>query len=170
MTCTTRRAVRSDAFASCEVVRRSIVELCRDDHRGDESTLTDWLANKTPADFEGWIASTLHAAYVAERDRVVVGFGLLNLQGTIALLYVSPDARFSGISKALLAALEREAISAGIRVLKVESSITALNFYERSGYVSTGCPGKGFGVTSCHPMSRQLPPEVDEFLGVVPSA
>ncbi len=67
-----RRAVRSDAFAACEVVRRSIVELCRDDHRDDESTLTEWLANKTPADFERWIASTLHAAYVAERDRVTL--------------------------------------------------------------------------------------------------
>jgi GNAT superfamily N-acetyltransferase len=153
------------------VVRRSIVELCHDDHHSDELTLAEWLANKTPANFERWIGSERHRALVAERDRVIVGFGLLDLQGTIALLYVSPDARFSGISKALLAVLEREAIATGIRVLKLESSITALRFYERSGYSSAGCPAKGFGITSCHPMSRQLTREGDELSGgVVPGA
>jgi GNAT superfamily N-acetyltransferase len=170
MGCAVRRALRSDASAACEVVRRSIVELCYDDHGGDESTLTEWLANKTPANFEEWIASERHAAFVAERDRVIIGFGLLDLQGTIALLYVSPDARFSGVSKALLAALEREAIAAGIGVLKLESSITALRFYTRAGYSSTGCSAKGFGITNCQPMSRQLTAAVNEAGGVVPRA
>jgi GNAT superfamily N-acetyltransferase len=167
MICSIRRAFRFDAFAACEVVRRSIVELCYDDHAGDESTLTEWLANKTPANFEEWIASERHAAFVAERDRAIIGFGLLELQGTIALLYVSPDARFSGVSKALLAALEGEAIAAGIGVLKLESSLTALRFYARCGYSSTGCSAKGFGITSCRPMSRQLTAAVTEVSGGV---
>lgn len=152
----TRYAAISDASAACEVVRRSIIELCYDDHCGDEATLVQWLANKTPATFERWITSEQNIALVAERDKVLVGFGLLSLPDTIALLYVSPDVRFSGVSKTLLADLEREAIAAGIREIKLDSSITALRFYERSGYSSTGPAVKGFGTTRGHPMSRRI--------------
>jgi GNAT superfamily N-acetyltransferase len=156
MTSAIRHAVLPDAAAACEVVRRSIIELCHDDHRGDEATLATWLENKTTANFERWITSEQHVALVAERDGVLAGFALLNLRGIIALLYVSPDARFSGVSKALLAALEQEASTAGIRELSLESSITALRFYTRSGYSSNGSPCKGFGSSSCYPMSRQI--------------
>ena len=84
MSCATRRAVLSDADAACEVVRRSIVDLCHADHHGDSETLAKWLANKTPANFERWIASKEHIALAAEIDGALVGFGLLNLQGKIA--------------------------------------------------------------------------------------
>ncbi|AKG24735.1 hypothetical protein IJ00_18735 [Calothrix sp. 336/3] len=154
--CTTRYATISDASAACEVVRRSIIELCHDDHCGDEATLVEWLANKTPANFERWIMSEQNIALVAERDQVLVGFGLLSLPDTIALLYVSPDVRFSGVSKTLLAGLEREAIAAGIQEIRLESSITALGFYKRCGYSSTGLAVKGFGITMAHPMSRRI--------------
>jgi GNAT superfamily N-acetyltransferase len=156
MICTTRRAVLSDAAAACEVVRRSIVELCYDDHRGDETSLAEWLANKTRANFEQWIGSGQHVSLVAERNNELVGFALLNLRGSIALLYVSPSARFGGISKALLAAMEQAAIAVGLRELTLESSATALRFYTRRGYASTGPPGKGFGITNAYPMSRRI--------------
>jgi GNAT superfamily N-acetyltransferase len=151
-----RHALVSDATAACEVVRRSIVELCNSDHHGDPDALVKWLANKTLANFERWIASREHVAIVAEREGAVVGFGLLNLQGTIALLYVSPDARFRGVSKALLGALESEASAAGIGELRLESSLTALPFYSKFGYTPSGAPCKGTGVVACYPMSRRL--------------
>ena len=154
--CTTRRALPADAAAACDVVRRSIVELCCEDHRGDEATLTRWLANKTPSHFEQWIGSEDHVALVAERDGVLVGFALLNVKGSIALLYVSPDARFSGVSKALLLAVEEGAKAIGIGELWLESSATALRFYRECGYCSTGPPTAGFGITSGYPMSRQI--------------
>ena len=156
MTCAIRHAVLSDAAAACEVVRRSIVELCFSDHHGDPDTLAGWLANKTPANFERWIASEQHIAIVAEMDGVLVGFGLLDRVGTITLLYVSPHARFRGVSKGLLAALEEEAIVAGVRELTLESSLTALPFYSRLGYTRAESPCKGVGVTTCYPMSRRI--------------
>ena len=156
MTCATRRAVLSDADAACEVVRRSIVDLCEADHHGDSETLAKWLANKTPANFERWIASEDHIALAAEIDGVLVGFGLLNLQGKIALLYVAPNARFRGVSKSLLASLEKEAIAAGIRELSLESSLTALPFYSRLGYTPSRSTAAGCGATACYPMSRQI--------------
>jgi GNAT superfamily N-acetyltransferase len=163
MTCAIRHALLSDAPAACEVVRRSISELCYDDHHGDADTLKRWLENKTRSNFERWITSKEHVAIVAEMDGALVGFGLLNAQGTIALLYVSPDARFRGVSKDLLAILEREARAAGIQELKLESSMTARRFYESCGYVSSGPRCKGVGVTSCYPMSRRIDSAATSF-------
>jgi GNAT superfamily N-acetyltransferase len=170
MTCAIRHAVISDATAACEVVRRSIIELCYGDHHDDPDILAAWLANKTPANFERWIVSEQHIAIAAEIDGALVGFGLLNLQGTIALLYVSPDARLRGVSKGLLAALEREAIVAGVRELKLESSLTAQPFYSRFGYTPSGAPCKGVGVTTCYPMSRRIATATGSSVNGVPSA
>jgi putative acetyltransferase len=156
MNCATRRAVPSDAVAACDVVRRSIIELCYDDHRGDPTSLASWLANKTPVNFERWIGSGEHVALVAERDSELVGFGLLSLEGSIALLYVSPDARFGGVSKLLLSALEHAATATSIHELNLESSATAFSFYKRRGYASTGPPFQAFGITMGYPMSRQM--------------
>jgi GNAT superfamily N-acetyltransferase len=159
MSCVTRRAVLTDAPAACDLVRRSIIELCHADHGGDHATLTQWLANKTRDEFERWIGSQRHVAIVAERDGVVVGFGLLNLDGRISLLYISPDARFSGVSKSLLATLEQEALAAGLQRLELESTTTSLRFYTDSGYTPSACSKRGFGVTTCQPLSRELTPE-----------
>jgi GNAT superfamily N-acetyltransferase len=170
MTCAIRHALPSDVTAACEVVRRSIAELCDADHHGDPETLAEWLANKTPANFERWIGSNQHVAVTAEIGGAVVGFGLLNRRGTVALLYVSPDARFRGVSKALLAALEKEAYVIGIQELKLESSLTALPFYSRLGYTPSGSPCRGFGVTTRYPMARRIGPLKERPIYGVPSA
>ena len=170
MTCAIRHASPSDAIAACGLVRRSIVELCYGDHRGDPDALAKWLSNKTPAHFERWVTSDQHIALVAEIDGALVGFGLLSRQGTIALLYVSPDTRFRGVSKGLLAALEREAIAAGISELELESSLTALPFYSRFGYVPARPPCQGFGATTCYPMSKRLVAIAESSTNGAPSA
>lgn len=156
MQCHVRPAKLSDAPEACELVRRSITELCVEDHRGDVATLAEWLANKTPARFQEWILSDRHVALAAESEPGLVGFGLLNVSGYIALLYVHPEARFRGVSKALLSGLEQESRRLGICELKLESSLTALRFYQRAGYSPTGECTKGFGCTQCHPMSKML--------------
>lgn len=156
MACVIRRAVQADAAAACEVVRRSVVELCVADHRGDTRTLAAWLANKTTAHFEDWIASDRQVALVAEREGAVVGFGLMSLSGVIRLLYVSPDARFSGVSKALLSALEAEAAGAGVRETRLESTVTALRFYTGAGYSRAGDATHGSCPTRCYPLSRHI--------------
>ena len=156
MACTTRRALATDAAAACDVVRRSIIELCAEDHRGDAEILARWLENKTTANFEDWIASDRSVTLVAERGRTVIGFGLMDLSGVIALLYVSPDARFSGASKALLAALEEAALAEGVRETKLNSTNTALRFYTSAGYSPDGDSTPEYCGMYCHPLSRQL--------------
>jgi len=153
-----RRAVDADAAKACDLVRRSITELCIADHQGDKATVAEWLANKTEANFARWIASPLHAAIVAEKGGTIVGFALLNRAGTITLLYVAPEARFQRVSKKLLRAVEDYAAAWDIDLLKLESSITALSFYERHGFSRAGPAARGFGVSHAYPLHKQVRP------------
>lgn len=60
-----RDAVREDAPAACEVIRRSISELCEADHRNDPEILRRWLANKTPEIVASWIVQPGNSVLVA---------------------------------------------------------------------------------------------------------
>jgi hypothetical protein len=51
-----RDAKEEDAIAGCDVMRRSIAELCISDHQNDPVILNKWLGNKTPEVFRKWIA------------------------------------------------------------------------------------------------------------------
>jgi len=153
-----RRAIPVDATTACSLVRSSIVELCGADHRGDEATIASWLANKTPDNFASWISSPRHVAIVAERAGSLVGFAFLNGAGIIALLYVAPESRFTGVTKAMLASLEEHAVALGIAELRLESTATALSFYERRGYSRAGETVQGFGATRAYPLSKRLEP------------
>jgi GNAT superfamily N-acetyltransferase len=149
-----REACIEDAEQACHVVRRSITELCYADHRADAPTLTLWLANKTPDNMRRWIDQ--HQALVAAEAGAILGVGIIKSSGEIILNYVSPDARFRGISKALVARLEARARELGIKAVTLQSSATAIRFYLSAGYQSLGPPTPGFGMTFCHPMAKQL--------------
>ncbi len=151
-----RTALPADAGAACAAVRASIVELCVADHQHDAPTLAAWLANKTPENFSQWITSARHAAVVATLEDAVVGFGLLNLAGSVSLLYVAPAARYHGASATMLKALERRAQREGLSALTLSSTTTALSFYRRRGYLPAGPAESGFGVTLAHPLVRDL--------------
>jgi hypothetical protein len=68
-----RRAEVTDAADACQAVRRSIVELCVEDHGGDRATIAAWLANKTPENVAAWIASPDSVAVVAQTFTGIVG-------------------------------------------------------------------------------------------------
>ena len=60
-----RIAVAADAPTACEVLRRSITELCVADHSHDPEILGRWLANKTPEIVASWIARPDNSVLVA---------------------------------------------------------------------------------------------------------
>jgi GNAT superfamily N-acetyltransferase len=101
-----RAAVAADALAACEVLRRSIAELCVVDHDNDPEILGRWLANKTPEIIASWIARSDNSVLVAVEGDTILAVGSVTDGGEITLCYISPDARFRGISRALLGALE----------------------------------------------------------------
>jgi len=107
-----RTAITADAVEACSVLRRSISELCFLDHRNDQNLLSRWLSNKTPENVVRWIGRPDHSLLVAVEDDAILAVGAVTDDGEITLNYVSPDARFRGVSKALMCALE---ISCGSR-------------------------------------------------------
>jgi GNAT superfamily N-acetyltransferase len=150
-----RRAVIGDAPAACTVIKRSISELCVADHGDDPKILARWVKNKTPEIVASWIADG-NNLLVAVEDRKILGVASVSGAGEITLNYVSPDARFRGVSRALLGALETLAMGLGNDRCTLTSTETARRFYHSNGYVEDGPPIAVFGMHSCYPMSKPL--------------
>ena len=127
-----RRARIDDADEACAVVRSSITELCHLDHGGDETYLARWLSNKTIENVRRWILASHF--FVAEEGGRIVGVAVMHDSGKVTLNYVSPHARFRGVSKALMRSIEDDARAAGITECWLEASQTALRSYWALGY------------------------------------
>lgn len=152
-----REATPGDATTACDVLRRSIVELCRTDHRDDLAVLEAWLANKTVATVAAWIADPgQHVVVATGDDGSILGVGMASAGGTIELNYVSPDARFRGVSKAIVGALEARLTSLGHGRCTLVSTATARRLYAALGYRDDGPPRATFGVATSQPMIREL--------------
>jgi GNAT superfamily N-acetyltransferase len=151
-----RDAVKADAAAACQVVRASITELCPLDHHDDRKILGRWLANKTPENLEAWIADPDASLLVAVDDEVVLAVGSVKNDGEIMMNYVSPHARFRGVSSALLKVMESRARERGNTNCHLLSTETAHRFYLARGYRDIGMPEGKFGTTSSYPMSKKI--------------
>jgi GNAT superfamily N-acetyltransferase len=152
-----REAVLEDATAACLVMQRSIAELCVADHRNDPAVLQRWLSNKTPETFRSWIRPGNSLLVAVEGDGILA-VGNVTEAGEITLVYVSPDVRFTGVSSALLNALEDRAAERGNAICTLQSTETARRFYLARGYSEDGPPAGKFGTTSAYPMSKRLGP------------
>lgn len=135
-----RIAEAQDADAICAIVRQSITHLCNLDHHEDKDILKTWLENKTPATFKLWINSPNQHFFVAEEQGNIIGVGAVTLTGEITLNYVAPEARFQGISKALLSTLEAFLSDKGFKQCTLTSTKTAHGFYQSAGYEDKGEP------------------------------
>jgi N-acetylglutamate synthase-like GNAT family acetyltransferase len=150
-----RDATVEDAEAACQVTRRSIIDLCVADHRNDASVLALWLSNKTRENFAAWITHQGNSFLVAVEQGAIVGVGALTDVGEITLNYVSPDARFRGVSRALLAALESRARQQGNSRCTLTSTETAHLFYQDNGYIDDISSAPKFSASG-HQMSKPL--------------
>jgi GNAT superfamily N-acetyltransferase len=153
-----RDAVPDDAAAACQVLRRSIAELCTADHRNDPALVAGWLSNKTVENVGAWIAQPGSSLLVAVEDGAILAVGSVTDAGHITLNYVSPDARFRGVTRAMLQALESRAVERGDTQCTLSSTETGRRLYLTAGYIEQGPPDGKFGLQSGYPMSKQLPP------------
>lgn len=151
-----RDARPEDAYEACVVIRRSIVELCAADHRRDPALLAAWLANKTPETVAAWMRRADASYFLAVDGGVIAAVGAVTDGGEILLNYVSPEARFRGASRILLAALERRAAERGASQCRLISTETARRFYDARGYRETSAPIGKFGMKSGYPMVKTL--------------
>ncbi|MBA8878261.1 GNAT family N-acetyltransferase [Phyllobacterium myrsinacearum] len=151
-----RAAIPDDKVQICNVLCRSIEELCIADHAGNRAVLDPWLANKTPENVLKWMNNPNGQLLVAVDGDTILGVGFGSASGEIMLNYVSPGARFRGVSKALLQSLENYAVQQGARQSTLTSTRTAHRFYETCGYRNNGAATMR-GELSGQPMSKQLP-------------
>jgi GNAT superfamily N-acetyltransferase len=152
---TIRAALPGDAAGACEVLRRSIQEICVADHRHDPAILEAWLRNKTVATVRGWIEAPLGFTVVAEAGGRLVGVARTGGNNMVVLCYAVPEVLHQGVGKAMLGALETEARTRGVSALELKSTQTAHAFYLRQGYRDTGANESMFGLTGIE-MRKEL--------------
>lgn len=80
-----RDAIDADAQQACEVMQRSIRELCGTDHGEDPDILARWLANKRPDVFRSWIVQPGNSVMVAIEQGTVLAVGVVTDAGEITL-------------------------------------------------------------------------------------
>jgi GNAT superfamily N-acetyltransferase len=151
-----RNATLEDADQACNVLRRSISQLCLADHGNDPAILNAWLANKKPEIVAAWISQQGNSLMLAVDGDAILGVGSVTDAGEITLNYVAPEARFCGVSRALLYALEARALERGNTRCRLTSTETAHRFYQSAGYRDDGAPGGKFGTRFAYPMSKEI--------------
>jgi GNAT superfamily N-acetyltransferase len=151
-----RDAAPENAAAACRVLRESITQLCVADHGNDPAILNAWLANKTPETVAAWINQKESSLLLAVEGDAVLAVGAVTDAGEIRLNYVAPGARFRGVSRALLRALEVRAAEKGNTRCTLTSTETAHRFYRSAGYIDDGAPTGKFGTKAGYPMSKGI--------------
>ena len=150
-----RLAERADVSAMSRVLTASIVELCAADHGNDPEALAAWTRNKSEAGVAAMLDNPELLVFVAELDGAVSAVGAITRDGTVALNYVAPTARFRGLSKAMMARLEAELNALGFAEGRLEATATALKFYESTGWIADGPQASGRKVNG-YPMKKTL--------------
>lgn len=95
----------------------------------------------SPAQVAAWTQGTPDwnspesIVFVAEESNRPVGFAQYELPDHVGMTYVHPGYTRKGVGRALLAALQAEAIERGVTALNVEASITSRPFFESCGFV-----------------------------------
>ena len=152
-----REAIPSDSAKACEVLRRSISEICSLDYN-DQSVIDEWLANKTESNVKKWIQSAKSYSVVCTNNDLIVGFGVITLEGEVVLIYLVPEALHKGNGKLMLEAMEERIISEGIEEIYTVSSITAKSFYERNGFTKNGAPLLVGNIEGDFPLIKKVSP------------
>ena len=137
------------------VLIASITELCAADHDNDPHKLAAWTRNKSLDGVAAMLANPDMVMMVAERGGILVGVGAVNQNGEVALNYVAPEARFLGVSRAMLAQLEKALVDLGFMEARLEATATARRFYEDAGWQADGPQASGRMVNG-YPMRKRL--------------
>ncbi len=131
-----RPAVLGDAEAIRQVQSAAARGLCSADYTPEQ--MGAWTGRET-SHYEQRLRDAGCSTLVAEADGRVVAFSG-RIGGELLSLYVQPEWAGRGVGAALLAQVESEAAAEGHGELTLNSSVTAVPFYERQGYTVAG-PG-----------------------------
>jgi putative acetyltransferase len=128
---TIRPATLADAEALCALHKASVRSLCHGAYTADE--IEAWLREREPAGYRQAMTDGGETMLVAERDGAVAGFASIK-ETMLFGLYVDP-ARGRGAGQVLLQAVEDEARRRGAAALSLQSTLNAVPFYRKHGYM-----------------------------------
>ena len=130
---TIRQATPADHTAMDAIFRRSAKALCLGSY--DADTLEAWAGAPWPERFQ---VSTDNGneQYVILTGELLVGFGALHIGNKqLVSLFIDPAVAGQGVGHTLLEYLFAQAKAAGLTHLHVDSSLNAVSFYARHGFV-----------------------------------
>jgi putative acetyltransferase len=125
-----RAATDADATGIFLAHVESIVGLCAKDYTPEQ--IRAWVDVKEPQNYLRAMKKG-EVMFVAIAEGKVIGFASRK-DGELTGVYVHPAHIGRGTGKALLATVERDALTRGIRHLELDSTLTAVAFYERNGF------------------------------------
>ena len=128
------RLFRTD---DCEAVSKLITRCLREVNSRDYSdeVIRKTIEHFSPDNLLSWFEGM--DTFVAEGDGVIVGTG--SIEGNrINSVFVSPDRQSQGIGRELMDYLEQMVCSRGFADVVLRSSLTALDFYDKLGYLKVG--------------------------------
>ncbi|TGL54381.1 GNAT family N-acetyltransferase [Leptospira kemamanensis] len=126
-----RSGNKDDLFQLQKLFVESILNICSKDYT--EAQIKKWASgSKDEKRWEEIISQQL--VIVAESNQSIIGFGTLDRQNCIDLLYVSSKYLRLGIAKQICLRLEKDAIDRDVKKLVSHVSITARPFFESLGF------------------------------------
>jgi GNAT superfamily N-acetyltransferase len=127
-----RRALTSDLEQVCTLHRESIRRLCSSSYGPRQ--IAAWTEGLHPDRYLGAVEKL--EFFVAESSGMVVGFCILDLQNAeVNAVYVHPGFVGQHVGTALLSHAEGLARDRSLAELRLKSTLNAVGFYERSGYI-----------------------------------
>jgi len=126
-----RRATPDDALAIATLYHHTVKKINSRDYA---PTQIEAWAGAEP-DEQKWRArQTNRTTFVDEHNGTIRGFAELEDNGHIGAVYVHADYQGQGIASALLAEMEKEAVTRGVTCLSTKASITAQPFFAKHGF------------------------------------
>ena len=147
MTIDYEKAKVSDYEEIHTVMQTSAREISRKAYRKElVDTFDNFYIDKT----KDYIKQTLETpdthTIVAKDESRIIGFIQLKVhlqQGTISHLYILPDYEGNSVGTHLFQLIKAQAVELNVAKLMIESTLNALTYYERLGFVNNGLISDG---------------------------
>ncbi len=131
-----RIAKPADYVEMDSVFRASAKAFCSQSY--DAATIKEWAGQAWPDRFKLGKEKG-DEQYVFTKDGRIICFGCINLSSEkLVSLFVHPEFSGQNIGQMMLEYVIDRTATAGIKVLKLDSSTNAVNFYKRHGFSEVG--------------------------------
>jgi len=130
---TIRDMAAADRDAAIFIHRQSIFGICKDHYA--EQEMKAWTDRLTPELFDEGIKDENNVGVAAVAENIVIGYGFFNVSDReLRALYVLPQYAGQGAGRLIMARLEEMAQGKNIRRLSLQSTVNAVEFYQKLGY------------------------------------